>query len=209
MFSFFRNLMRRNRISIKSTSCKLITSEPSYQVFNNTKVTIKNGDCCLKVGEGCLISNSQIRLKGNNNTLIIEDDCIIKNSKIYLTYGNNLTVTIGKGTSIEGAYLLPDHGCSITVGKNCMFSTGIMIRTGDKHPIFDKDTGKKLNHSENISIGQHVWIGRDAVILKGSHINDGSVVGTKAIVTKKFTEKNIILAGAPAKKIKENIAWER
>ena len=48
---------------------------------------------------------------------------------------------------------------------------------------------------------------RVCVIAKGAKVNDGSVVGFGSIVNKKFEEKNILIAGAPAKKMKENIDW--
>lgn len=45
-------------------------------------------------------------------------------------------------------------------------------------------------------------------ILKGASINDNSIIGFKSLVTKKYTEKNVIIAGSPAKIIKTNINWE-
>lgn len=41
----------------------------------------------------------------------------------------------------------------------------------------------------------------------GSVIPDNSVVGTNALVTKHFEEKNILIAGSPAKIVKKNIKW--
>ena len=45
-------------------------------------------------------------------------------------------------------------------------------------------------------------------LLKGSYVNTGSVVGYGSVVTRKFIEKNIIIAGNPARKVKENIFWD-
>jgi acetyltransferase-like isoleucine patch superfamily enzyme len=50
-----------------------------------------------------------------------------------------------------------------------------------------------------IFIGRGCWIGRNAHILGGAFINNNSVVAANAVVTKKFDEENIILAGVPAK----------
>nr|HQE12748.1 hypothetical protein [Flavipsychrobacter sp.] len=58
-------------------------------------------------------------------------------------------------------------------------------------------------------IGNHIWIASHVSILKGVHIADNTVVATRAVVTKSFIEKNILIGGMPAKKLKENINWDR
>ena len=40
-----------------------------------------------------------------------------------------------------------------------------------------------------------------------SGIQDNSVVGIRSLVTKRFTESNILIAGQPAIKRKQNIDW--
>ena len=47
------------------------------------------------------------------------------------------------------------------------------------------------------------------MILKGSEIPSGSVVGAMSMVNKKFEEENILIAGAPAEKIRSDIEWCR
>ena len=56
-------------------------------------------------------------------------------------------------------------------------------------------------------IGNHVWLGNSVVIMKGVHIEDGSVIGIESIVTKDIP-CNCIAVGSPAKVIKTNIHWE-
>ncbi len=57
-------------------------------------------------------------------------------------------------------------------------------------------------------IGNHVWIGENALILKGVKIGDNSIVGAGSVVTKDVPN-NSIVAGNPARIIKNNINWER
>lgn len=56
--------------------------------------------------------------------------------------------------------------------------------------------------SEPVYIGKHVVIGTGSVILPGVKLNDGVAVGALSLVDKSF-EKDIIIAGIPAKKIKK------
>lgn len=89
-----------------------------------------------------------------------------------------------------------------------MFSDEISIRNGDSHPISEKDSGKRINYSKDIFIGNHVWIGARAIILKGVAIGDNSVVGIGTIVTKDVPASSIV-GGVPSSILKSNITWER
>ena len=83
-----------------------------------------------------------------------------------------------------------------------------IIRASDGHTLIDKNTGIPINPPKNIIIGNNVWIASRCTILKGAVIPDGSMVAACALVNKKFDNENIILAGIPAKIIKENILWD-
>ena len=61
--------------------------------------------------------------------------------------------------------------------------------------------------SEPIKIGNHVWIGQGASILKGVRIGDGSIVAAAAVVTKDVPA-HVAVGGIPAKVINENINWK-
>lgn len=56
--------------------------------------------------------------------------------------------------------------------------------------------------SAPITIGDYVWIGVNATILKGVTIGEGAVVAAGAVVTKDV-EPYAIVAGVPARKIGE------
>ena len=86
-------------------------------------------------------------------------------------------------------------------------NNNIEIRTGDSHSIIDKKDNIRINHAKSITINNHVWIGAHSSILKGTCINNNSIVATRSVVTKVFNEENIIIGGIPAKQIKNNINW--
>ena len=113
--------------------------------------------------------------------------------------GNNSVLRIGKNTTIEGIKIWMGEG-KIEIGDNCILAYEIEMRNTDNHSIFFN--GIKINPNKDIRIEDFVWIGARVMILKGSKVGKGSIVSGK------FGE-NIILAGNPAKKIKENIKWEK
>ena len=61
----------------------------------------------------------------------------------------------------------------------------------------------------SIIIGDRVWIGTQATILKNAQIANDTIIGARSVVTKKFDKSNIAIAGNPAKIIKENVAWKK
>ena len=64
--------------------------------------------------------------------------------------------------------------------------------------------GNKGNsNNECPKIGNNVDIGFGAVIIGNVHIADNIIIGANAVVTKSFDEEGIVIAGNPAKKIKE------
>ena len=98
---------------------------------------------------------------------------------------------------------------SIHIGRDCMLSYGIEIRTGDSHSIIQNDTNERINFSNSIEIGNHCWICAKATILKGVNIKDNCIIGNGCIVTKSFNQSNCIISGIPGKIVKENINWSR
>src|SRR5699024_10986885 len=100
------------------------------------------------------------------------------------------------------------EGTKIHIGNDVMFASDNELRADDGHPIFDVRTGARVNVSSSITIGNHVWLARRAVLLGGAAVGDGSVVGYGAVVTRQFAN-NVVVAGVPAREVRRDVAWER
>jgi acetyltransferase-like isoleucine patch superfamily enzyme len=89
---------------------------------------------------------------------------------------------------------------SIEIGDNCMIASGVYITDSDWHGIYDRierNTGPRP-----IRIGNNVWIGDQAIVLKGVSIGDNSIVGAGAVVTHDVPA-NVVVAGNPARIVKQ------
>lgn len=116
-------------------------------------------------------------------------------------------IEIGHNTHFTGKiHIACIEGKQVHIGERCLFSDEITLRTGDSHSILNRD-GMRINPADDIYIGEHVWVGQQVVILKGAHIGNKSIVGTRALVTGKMFEDGVVLAGSPAREIESNVSW--
>ncbi|WP_271409499.1 acyltransferase [Pseudomonas sp. Q1-7] len=203
-----RNFAYKNRFKIKSGNRLELPVSAQRQM---KKITVKLGgrNNRLIVGEGVQLTHCEIRLDGQDNLIEIGPRVRFSSGKIYLRNTSGQHIRIGEDTTVEGAYLLVDEASSIDIGRDCMLSTDILIRTGDKHSILDAQTGQRLNPSRDVCIGDRVWIGRDVQVLKGTVLHPESVVGACSVVSRAFDEGNCVVAGVPARVVKQGIRWDR
>ena len=161
----------------------------------------------VEIHEPVNLINLAIMIKGNSNTFVLGKGSRIRKMKLSLS--NQAKVIIGDNFAVNDLTILTTYSCGrkVEIGSDCLFSYGLVIRTSDAHVIYDLDSGNVLNSSQDVKIGNHVWIGANALILKGSYIPDNCVVGARALVNKKFDKTNCVIAGMPAQIKKENINW--
>ena len=93
----------------------------------------------------------------------------------------------------------------IQIGQQCAIGRNVLIMDFDAHQITYAD-GTTNKVTAPVIIGDHVWIGAGATILKGVSIGDNAIIGAGSVVTKNVPA-NTIVAGNPAHIIKENIQW--
>ncbi|WP_262316601.1 acyltransferase [Lacticaseibacillus parakribbianus] len=111
-------------------------------------------------------------------------------------------IAIGDNVGISGATIYARK--EITIGEGTMIGGNTKVLDNDFHPIeaearLANDT-RKIG-TRPIHIGKNCFIGCNALILKGTELGDGCVVGAGAVVSGKF-EANCVIAGNPARVIR-------
>lgn len=175
------------------------------------------------------LKHCRININGNNNEIIFMGTGVLNDCNIYVNGNNNRILINDKVCGYHVTFTIEDseneivighktlfcgeiefaciEGKKIQVGNDCLFSKGIRISTGDSHVIYDMD-GNRVNEAADVTIGNSVWMGQNVDVLKGSLIKENSVVGVGSVVTRKFEDTNVVIAGIPAKIVKKNIYWE-
>jgi len=100
-------------------------------------------------------------------------------------------LTLGDGFMNNGASIVCFS--QIALGDGVVIGPGASIRDSDSHTISGSSQA-----TQPISIGDHVWIGERAMILKGVTIHDGAIIAAGSIVTQDV-EAGALVAGVPAR----------
>lgn len=89
----------------------------------------------------------------------------------------------------------------IEIGKNCSIAEMVVIRDQD-HEFDGMRPVKEMGYTTGkIILGENVWIGAKATILKGVSIGDHCVIGANSLVNKSF-EKGSVIGGVPARTLR-------
>lgn len=148
-----------------------------------------------------------------------------QNDRSYLSFGPNARIIFngraifGEGTRLRCDYGVFEVGKNFSASKNCcinceykmkignnvLLGWDIYLRDTDGHDVFEN---KRLKPSQKeVIIGNHVWIGSFAHLLKGTVIKDDTVVAWRSCVLRAFDESNVLIGGYPAKVLKRNFNW--
>ncbi|MEO9139163.1 MAG: acyltransferase [Jatrophihabitans sp.] len=181
------------------------------------------------VFSGHITKGIKIKFTGSGNRLVVADkinlgsfvvdfDCdngtveIGPTNRFFaaaIRVGQDACVRIGKTvSSTTSVYISAVEGTTVQVGDDVMFASQNQIRGDDGHPIFDSRTGERINPAKSVTIGNHVWLGGEVVVLGGAVIGDGTVVGLRSLVTGTLPN-NCIAVGIPARVIRRDIGWDR
>lgn len=100
----------------------------------------------------------------------------------YINYGTNISST-----------------CSVSIGKNCLIGQYAIVMDDDYHAVGDHS---KPGRQAPVVIEDDVWIGARVVVLRGSHIGRGAVIGANSVVKGRIPPFTVA-AGMPARVIRE------
>lgn len=175
--------------------------------------------------------NSEIQFHGRNNILVCEGTINLVNSNIvfqgnnsiiYLSYTkhdyklmvfvrSDSTIFLGKNNEIGSKFNIniQEHQ-NLIIGDDCIIGNDVTIRTCDTRAIYDSNTKKRINFSESIFIGDHVWIDHFSYISRGVHVGSGAIVAVHSFLSPycKVHSNNYVM-GNPIKVFNDNVFFTK
>lgn len=211
LFNF--NCNKNNKIILHKSNgeTKLVSSIKWLNIKfkgKNSVIEVYEPYCFRRaIGKRC----SAIKINGDNNYICIKPNKSKISTLKIIEIGSNNKIFIGENLRTTGLCKIDfanQNNLELRIGDNCLFGQHIEMMLGDWHSIYDDNDNCINKPQKGISIGNNVWLARNITILKDASVADNSVVGYGSVVTKQFLTPNIIIAGSPAKVVKENIHWD-
>ncbi len=189
---------------------KIQNAKDNVYAYKNATIELEeNGKILVHKGAKFLFNCSWLKKDPFPSVMVIRDLATFEvkgNLKIFsgakIFVNKNASLIIGDGYINNNITL---HCFQrIEIGTDVAIADNVIIRDSDNHLIMSN-----ANHlvSQPIQIGNHVWIGMNAMILKGVTVGNGAIIAAGSVVTRDVPE-NCMVAGVPARVIKENVQWE-
>lgn len=175
----------------------LIYGKEDYLKLANDAIINLSGTLCLNA--------NRMGKNGRSSILRMDNKAVIDCCGFSFMYGADIVLfanshlVLGRGSFINSDCKIRCHN-QIFIGEECAISHDFTVMDSDAHIIEGKSNTKPVH------IGDHVWIGTRVTVLKGVTVGDGAVIAAGSVVVKDVPSYSLV-AGVPAKVIKENIKW--
>lgn len=205
------------RKGVKLSNCNIVLRNGSKLTLSegvrlfNCDIILNNAD--ISIGKDSIIGEpNNCKISCIGGMIKIDNNCVIK-ADVSVRFGGNLD--IGEYTAInQSTTIRVDR--NMTIGSFCMISTECLLFDTNTHQILDSKIRREMTRRDYpaigkevecpntglVKIGDDVWIGQRAVILKNTIIGDDSIIGTSSVVSNITCTDKSVLVGNPAKVVK-------
>jgi acetyltransferase-like isoleucine patch superfamily enzyme len=122
--------------------------------------------------------------------------------------GHGCKIRSHEGAVSIGAKTVLGQECTISsfqhvsIGRECVIADRVMLIDFD-HGMVEVDRPIRLQgiYKRDVRVGNNVWIGYGACVLRGVTVGDNAVIGTNAVVTRDVPA-NAVVGGVPARLIR-------
>ena len=174
----------------------------------NSSISVRGKNNRIIISGGVFV-NMTIDIRGEGHQLILDKGVSFHEGGRIVMEDRNCSIRVGENTDFVSCFFaVRDSGTNVMIGKSCMFSALTIVRTSDAHSILNSE-GKRINPGKDVYIGDHVWVGYGANILKNTDIGNNAIVGTQSVVAGISVPDGCVVAGNPARIVKNNINWCR
>ena len=133
--------------------------------------------------------------------------------------GHGCKIRVHEGEVAIGAKTVMGQECTISayqhvsVGRECILADRVMLIDFD-HGVTEVERPIRLQgiYKRDVRVGNNVWVGYGACVLRGVTVGDNTVIGTSSVVTRDVPD-DAVVGGAPARLIRmrdapREMRWE-
>jgi acetyltransferase-like isoleucine patch superfamily enzyme len=129
--------------------------------------------------------------------------------------GHGTKIRVHEGEVHIGAKTVLGQECTISsfqhvsIGRECIVADRVMLIDFDHGVVeVDRPIREQGIYKRDVRVGNNVWMGYGACILRGATVGDNAIVGTSTVVTKDVPD-NAVVAGVPAQLLRMRDAPRR
>jgi acetyltransferase-like isoleucine patch superfamily enzyme len=185
---FMLKLFYKNKLYL-GKGVKVLGSSPYFKIPRNGKIVIGNN----------VVLNSDFK---RTNTALTY--------KCKFVTGYDGEIVVGENSMLNGVCVV--SYLKVKIGKYCQIASSTIISDTDFHPVdpiqrLKQVIGEPFSYlhvgKKEVSIGNNVWIGWNCTILKGVTIGDNCIVAAGSVVLSGIYPDSCLIAGNPAKIVKQ------
>lgn len=192
------------KVDDRGVGNRIEMSDTARATLNGT-VVLRGNNNLVRIGDDCT-SNANLRFElGSDSSVRLGGRNVLNDMFVYADRRAHLTVGTDSGFNGATRFLMHEPG-RIDIGHGALFAGQIDVTISDMHSIIDLGSSVRINPPADISIGNRVWLGERCMVLKGTRIGDGSVVGAMSLVHGQLPG-NSICAGVPARILRSGATW--
>lgn len=193
------NHLRKNTVALQSRRARFVSDRNNALDIHGSAKIVLNGR--FKFGY------KKNRKSQMESALLLEKDCVLEVGNVITFYGADFQVfknaSLKIGNSIINRNVQIICMDSITIGNGCLISRDVVIRDNDGgHYVL----APGFKTTAPVVIGNHVWIGHGAIIMKGVTIGDGAIIGAGAWVATDVKPGAVVMSD-PARTVQKNVDW--
>jgi len=198
------------RFVILNFCCKQVRRAPGAYIlpYRGARLEIARG-ASIELNAHLIVNWFDTKHPGGTSYVVLENGAhLVVERQHTLYYGADIKV-FSEGTLILGSGYCHSRAqirChkSITIGDGAAIARDVIIIDSDAHPL--SYPGYVM--SKDVRLEGNVWVGSRAMILKGVTVGAGAIIAAGAVVTKDVPSHSVV-AGIPAKVIRENVAFNK
>jgi acetyltransferase-like isoleucine patch superfamily enzyme len=170
------------------------------QLGRGARIRVAKGARLVVGGSRVIGTPCSLSIRRNARLSIHGDVSINRGTRVLIDQGAHLEIGHQSYINYNSAVTCFEH---ITIGSNCAISWNTNIFDGNAHELIV--AGVPRPRTRPVHIGNNVWVGTGAIVL-GVNIGNGAVVAAGSVVTADVPGE-VVVAGNPARIVKQNISW--